>query len=286
MKSQTQFKKTFSCEFFPPRTDKGWENWRATLVALGELNPAYFSCTYGAGGTTQEGTLEAVKEISAAGFSAAPHITCIGSTQQKIADLLNTYKELGINRIVALRGDLPEGQQTTGEFHYANELVSFIRDHSGDHFHIEVAAYPETHPEASSRDSDLQHFADKVRAGADAAITQYFFNINSYLEFVEGCEAAGLSLPIVPGIMPITNCKQLLRFSDNCGAVVPQELRDHLESFGDDLEAIREFGLEVVTRLCEELLAAGAPGLHFYTLNKAEATTALWHNLGLPTASS
>jgi methylenetetrahydrofolate reductase (NADPH) len=282
MKSQQQFTPAYSCEFFPPRTDEGWNNWREVLRRLGELNPAYFSCTYGAGGTTQAGTRETVREILDAGFAAAAHLTCIGSSREKISVLLDEYRGMGVRRIVALRGDLPEGQEQAGEFQFANELVSFIREHSDDYFHVEVAAYPEMHPQANSLQQDIDNFMGKINAGANAAITQYFFNVDAYYHFIDDCEQQGLSIPVVPGIMPITNRKQLLRFSEMCGAEVPRWIRTRLESYGDDLESIRAFGLDVVTGLCEQLLGAGAPGLHFYTLNKAEPTIALWHNLGLP----
>ncbi|GMR07285.1 MAG: methylenetetrahydrofolate reductase [NAD(P)H] [Gammaproteobacteria bacterium] len=281
MKSQQQFTPTFSCEFFPPRTDKSRDGWRSTLLELGKLNPAYFSCTYGAGGTTQEGTLEVVKEIIRSGYRAAPHITCIGSSREKISELLHTYQELGINRIVALRGDLPDGEDTVREFMFASDLVGFIRQQTGDHFHIEVAAYPEMHPQAASPAADLANLKLKVDAGADSMITQYFFNTDAYYRFIDDAEAAGISAPVVPGIMPITNCAQLVSFSNMCGAEIPRWIRIRLEAYGDDLESIRAFGLEVTTQMCQQLLDAGAPGLHFYTLNKAGTTTALWHNLGL-----
>ncbi|MCK4950697.1 MAG: methylenetetrahydrofolate reductase, partial [Gammaproteobacteria bacterium] len=235
MKSQQQYPATFSCEFFPPKTEQGKENLRATIQELKKINPTYLSCTYGAGGTTQEGTWETVKEIQGSGIDAAPHITCIGSTKDKISGLLDSYKELGINRIVALRGDLPEGQDKAGEFMFANELVAFIRAETGDHFHIEVAAYPEKHPEAATLEDDINNFKGKVDAGASSAITQYFFNPDSYFQFVDRCEKLGISIPIVPGIMPITNYKQLARFSDSCGAIIPQPIRTQLESYGDDL---------------------------------------------------
>ena len=273
--------RTFSCEFFPPKTDKGRETLRATLAALAPLKPDYFSCTYGAGGSTQDGTYETVRLIGEMGAEAAPHITCIGSTGEKISGLLESYIKLGIRRIVALRGDLPPGQTHVGEFAHADELVAFIRKKTGDHFHIEVAAYPEMHPEAPSLQADLLNFRRKVEAGADAAITQYFFNPDAYLRFLDDCRGLGLDLPVVPGIMPITNYVQLARFSERCGAEIPRWIRTRLQGYGDDLEAIRGFGLDVVTRLCERLLAAGAPGLHFYTLNRADATLRIWRRLGL-----
>lgn len=281
MKSQKNFPTAFSCEFFPPKTEQGKENLRATIQELKKINPAYLSCTYGAGGTTQEGTWETVKEIKDSGIAATPHITCIGSTKDKISGLLDDYKGLGINRIVALRGDLPEGQDKAGEFMFANELVSFIRETTGDHFHIEVAAYPEKHPEAATLEEDIKNFKRKVDAGATAAITQYFFDPDSYFQFVDHCEKLGINIPIVPGIMPITNYKQLARFSDTCGAIIPKPIRAKLESYGDDLDAIRAYGLEVVTNLCRTLLDAGCPGLHFYSLNRAEPTVTILKQLNL-----
>jgi methylenetetrahydrofolate reductase (NADPH) len=271
----------FSCEFFPPRTAEGRDNWRAALADLTELKPAYFSCTYGAGGTTQEGTYDTVKEILAAGFDAAPHITCIGSTEDKIRELLNSYKGLGVERLVALRGDLPEGMSDPGVFRHGDELISFIRDETGDDFHIEVAAYPEKHPEAASMQADIEHFLRKVEAGADSAITQYFFNPDAYFRFVDAVNDAGADIPVIPGIMPITNYKQLQRFSQNCGAELPRWIATRLEGFGDDLESIRAFGLDVVVELCDMLLEQGAPGLHFYTLNRAEPTVTIWDELEL-----
>jgi len=271
----------FSCEFFPPRTDAGRDSWREALDGLATLKPAFFSCTYGAGGTTQTGTRETVAEIITSGHDAAAHITCIGSTEEKIRELLKDYKTLGVKRLVALRGDLPEGMEDPGVFRYADELVSFIRSESGDHFHIEIAAYPEKHPQAGNMGEDLLNFKKKVDAGADSAITQYFFNPDAYFRFVDDLRKIGVELPIVPGIMPITNYKQLARFSAGCGAEIPRWILVRLQEFDDDLESIRTFGLEVVTRLCEQLLDNGAPGLHFYTLNRAEPTVTLWNNLGL-----
>ena len=279
MDSQKKFPKAFSCEFFPPKTEQGKENLRETIKELKKINPAYLSCTYGAGGTTQEGTWETVKEIQGSGINAVPHITCIGSTKDKISGLLSSYKELGINRIVALRGDLPEGQDKAGEFMFANELVSFIRETTGDHFHIEVAAYPEKHPEAATLEDDIKNFNRKVDAGASSAITQYFFNPDSYFQFIEHCEKLGIAIPIVPGIMPITNYKQLARFSDSCGAIIPKPIRTKLESYGDDLESIRSFGFDVIVDLCTKLLDAGCPGLHFYSMNRAEPTVSIWKQI-------
>jgi methylenetetrahydrofolate reductase (NADPH) len=271
----------YSCEFFPPRTDNGRESWRSALSELVKLKPAYFSCTYGAGGTTQTGTAETLKEILAAGFPAAAHITCIGSTQDKILDLLDSYKDMGVERLVALRGDLPEGMTDPGEFHFADELITFIREQTGDFFHIEVAAYPEKHPQATSLQQDMENFKKKAEAGANSAITQYFFNPDAYYRFVDSLQGMSVDIPIVPGIMPITNIKQIVRFSDACGAEIPRWILTRLEGYGDDLESIREFGLDVVTALCERLLEQGVPGLHFYTLNRAEPTATIWKNLGL-----
>ena len=271
----------FSCEFFPPRTDTGRENWRESLVGLAKLKPAFFSCTYGAGATTQSGTRETVEEIIASGHAAAAHITCIGSTEDKIRDLLEDYRSLGVKRLVALRGDLPEGMEDPGVFHYADELVAFIRKETGNYFHIEIAAYPERHPEARTLSEDLANFKKKVDAGADSGITQYFFNLDAYLRYVDDLKKIGVELPIVPGIMPITNFKQLARFSAGCGAEIPRWILVRLEELNDDLDSIRAFGIEVITRLCEQLLENGAPGLHFYTLNRSEPTVTLWKNLGL-----
>jgi len=273
--------RSFSCEFFPPRTDKGWENLNSTLDEFQALSPDFISCTYGAGGSTQDGTSDTLKIIQSRNIAAAAHITCIGSTQEKIRSLLDEYKNIGVSRLVALRGDLPEDQNETGEFAYANELVAFIREHYGDAFHIEVAAYPEMHPQAVGYSEDLQHFKTKVDAGTDSAITQYFFNIDAYLRFVDDCEKLHIDIPIVPGIMPITNYVQLARFSDACGAEIPRWIRTRLQSYGEDLDSIREFGLDVVTALCEQLLSQNAPGLHFYSLNRSQPTATIWNNLGL-----
>ncbi len=273
--------RTFSCEFFPPKSDEGALKLAAARDRLAALQPAYFSVTYGAGGSTRERTVEAVFAIQDAGLVAAPHISCIGSSRESIRDLLALYRERGIARLVALRGDMPSGMATPGEFRFANELVEFIRAETGDHFVIEVAAYPEYHPQAPNADKDLQNFARKVRAGADGAITQYFYNPDAYFRFVDDCRRLGLDLPIVPGVMPITNYTQLARFSDACGAEIPRWIRRRLEGFGDDRDAIRAFGLEVVTALCRRLLEGGAPGIHFYTMNQAGPTTAIWKALDL-----
>jgi methylenetetrahydrofolate reductase (NADPH) len=245
------------------------------------LKPTFFSVTFGAGGSTQDGTLATVKEIHEAGQQAAPHLSCVGSSKEKVRALLNQYKTLGIRRIVALRGDLPSGMGQYGEFHHADELVRFIRLETDSHFHIEVAAYPEMHPQAKSMSDDLQCFANKMKAGADSAITQYFFNSDAYFRFVDEAYKLGVDQPIVPGIMPITNCTQLLRFSDACGAEVPRWIRLRLQSFGDDVASIKSFGLDVVSDLCDQLRVAGAPGLHFYSLNQAETTVAIAKNLDL-----
>ncbi len=286
MESQKRHPRAFSFEFFPPKTDEGKARLQGVMERLGALEPAFFSVTFGAGGSTQEGTFETVRQISEAGYQAAPHLSCIGSTRENIAAILDRYREAGIRRIVALRGDMPSGMREAGEFRYANELVAFIREHSGDHFHIEVAAYPEFHPQAPDARTDLANFRRKVEAGADSAITQYFYNPDAYLRFVEDCERLGIDIPIVPGIMPITNYVQLARFSDACGAEIPRWIRKRLEAYGDDLESLRAFGEDVVTTLCRDLLEAGAPGLHFYTMNRAEPVLALWKNLGLPEVRS
>ncbi|ABF07058.1 methylenetetrahydrofolate reductase (NADH) [Cupriavidus metallidurans] len=271
----------FSFEFFPPKTAEGAEKLRNTRAQLAPLQPKYISVTFGAGGTTQQGTLDAVLEIQREGIEAAPHLSCVGSTRDSIRQILQTYRDGGIRHIVALRGDMPSGMGEIGEFRYANELVEFIRAETGDWFNIEVAAYPEYHPQARSPRHDLENFVRKVKAGADSAITQYFFNADAYFRFVDDVRAMGVEVPIVPGIMPITNYSQLMRFSEMCGAEVPRWVAKRLESFGDDKEAIRAFGLDVVTDLCTRLLEAGVPGLHFYTLNAAGATKAIWQRLKL-----
>ena len=270
----------FSLEFFPPKTDEGREKLRAVRAELvSAIAPAYISVTFGAGGSTQEGTFDTVKEIQDSGTAAAPHLSCVGSTKDSIRGLLKRYQDAGISRIVALRGDMPSGMRDAGELHYANELVAFIRQETGDHFHIEVAAYPEFHPQATSAQADLNHFADKVKAGANGALTQYFDNADAYFRFLEDAQALDINVPIIPGIMPITNYKNLARFSDACGAEIPRWIRQRLEGFGDDLESVRAFGLDVVSELCQTLLDGGAPGLHFYTMNQSGPTLALWNNL-------
>jgi methylenetetrahydrofolate reductase (NADPH) len=273
--------RNFSIEFFPPKTLEGTEKLRATRAQLSVLKPKYFSVTFGAGGSTQQGTLDTVLEIRSEGHDAAPHLSCVGSSRDSLREILERYRSHGIRRLVALRGDLPSGYGTPGEFRYANELIEFIRAETGDWFHIEVAAYPETHPQAKSPQDDLQNFVRKVQAGASGAITQYFYNADSYFRFVDDARKAGVEVPIVAGIMPITNYSQLVRFSDMCGAEIPRWIKLKLASFGDDADSIRAFGLDVVTLLCDRLLAGGAPGLHFYTLNQAAATTAIWQRLKL-----
>ncbi len=281
MKSQRQHPQHISFEFFPTKTAEGAEKLVLVRDKLAALKPGYFSVTYGAGGSTQTGTIDTVMSIKNAGYAAAPHLSCIGSTREGILELLNTFIDKGIDRIVALRGDLPSGHRDIGEFRFANELVEFIREQTGDHFHIDVAAYPEVHPQAKNATTDLQNFMHKMNAGADSAITQYFFNSDAYFYFVDNCEKSGLNKPVVPGIMPITNYIRLAGFSDMCGAEIPRWLAKRLEAYGDDIESIQALGLEFVTRLCDQLLTAGAPGLHFYTLNQSKATLAICENLSL-----
>ena len=270
-----------SIEFFPPQTAEGAEKLRAVRQKLAALEPEFFSVTYGAGGTTQERTFETVFEIQREGHQAAPHLSCIGSTREQIREILQRYQAAGIRRIVALRGDLPSGVGFAGELRYANDLVEFIRAETGSHFHIEVAAYPEYHPQAKTPRDDLLAFKRKVDAGADSAITQYFYNLDAYLHFRDECEALGITIPIVPGIMPIVSFSKLARFSDACGAEIPRWMRRKFEAFGDDSDSIKAFGLDVVSELCEKLFAAGAPGLHFYSMNQAAPTIALCERLGL-----
>lgn len=281
MESQKKFPPAFSFELFPPQTPEGVEKLRLTRQRLARFNPKFFSVTFGAGGSTRERTLETVLEIQAEGHVVAPHLSCIGSTQHNIRAILEKYYEAGIRHIVALRGDLPSGMAQAGEFRYASELVAFIRQEYGSSFHIEVAAYPEYHPQARSAQADFDNFKRKIEMGASSAITQYFYNADAYFHFVELCEAAGLNIPVVPGIMPINKFSQLVRFSDTCGAEIPRWIRKKLEGYGDDSESIHAFGLDVVTGLCEQLLQAGAPGLHFYTLNSANLTSAIWQRLNL-----
>lgn len=268
-----------SIEFFPPKTPEGAEKLRAARQKLAELHPKYFSVTFGAGGSTQQGTLSTVLEIQAEGHDAAPHLSCVGGTRDSIRAILDEFKAKGIRRIVALRGDLPSGYGGAGELRYASDLVEFIRAETGDWFHIEVAAYPEMHPQARSPQDDLQAFARKVQAGANAAITQYFYNPDAYFQFVDNARKLGVDVPIVAGIMPITNYTQLMRFSDMCGAEIPRWIRLKLASFGDDSASIKAFGLDVVSGLAERLIAGGVPGLHFYSMNQAAATIAICQRL-------
>ncbi len=282
MQSQKQYKPKFSFEFYPPRTPEAVATLQSTQAALAKMNPDFFSVTYGAGGSTRDMTFETVMDIKAkTGIEAAPHISCIGSQDNEIKSLLEKYIEHGISRIVALRGDLPSGSIGYGRFHYANELVAFIREQTGDHFHIEVAAYPEFHPQASSAQSDIENFKKKIDAGADSAITQYFYNPFAYYRFVDSCEKLGVDIPIVAGIMPIITCTQLLRFSAACGAEVPRWILKRLQEFGDDRVSIRQFGIDVATELCEQLLANGVPGLHFYSMNQSVASIAICKNIGI-----
>ncbi|QID19319.1 methylenetetrahydrofolate reductase [NAD(P)H] [Nitrogeniibacter mangrovi] len=271
----------FSIEFFPPQTDAGVEKLRATRAQLAQLRPDFFSVTYGAGGSTQERTFDTVFEIQHEGLEAAPHLSCIGSTRESIRAILKRYQDKGIRRIVALRGDLPSGVVDPGELRYANELVEFIRAETGNWFTIEVAAYPEYHPQARSPQSDLAAFKRKVDAGADSAITQYFYNVDAYLHFRDECEALGIAVPIVPGIMPIVSFSKLARFSDACGAEIPRWMRRKFESFGDDTDSVKAFGLDVVTDLAARLIEEGAPGLHFYCMNQAGPTSTIVERLGL-----
>jgi len=285
MKSQQQYAQKFSLEFFPPRTDAGMDKLKTVIADLGQLSPDYMSVTYGAGGTTQEKTLETVNYIQQhTPFNAAPHLTCIGASQESILGLLETYEAMGVKRIVALRGDLPSGMMDPGEFKYASDLVAFIREQKGDQFHLEVAAYPETHPQARNCEVGINWFKHKVNQGADSAITQYFYNVDSYLYFIENCERHGIDLPIVPGIMPITNYENLIRFSEGCGAEVPRWLKCRLESFEDDTESLLAFGQDVVAELCQRLLDAGAPGIHFYSMNQTQPTLEIVKNLTFKTA--
>lgn len=281
MESQKKFSPTFSFELFPPQTPEGIEKLRITRQQLAQFHPKFFSVTFGAGGSTRERTLETVLEIQAEGLTVAPHLSCIGSTRQNIRAILEKYHQTGIRQLVALRGDLPSGMAQAGEFRYASELVGFIRQEFGAAFHIDVAAYPEYHPQARSAQADFDNFKRKVEAGANSAITQYFYNADAYFHFVDLCESSGVDIPIVPGIMPINKFSQLVRFSDTCGAEIPRWIRKKLEGYSDDTESIRAFGLDVVTDLCERLLAAGAPGLHFYTLNSANLSSVIWQRLNL-----
>lgn len=283
MNSQTQYDKRFSFEFFPPKTDVGVEKLQVVQQELAARKPSFFSVTYGAGGSTRDRTFDTVMSVkNGTGISTAPHLSCVGDSKKQLADLLQQYMANGINRIVALRGDLPSGMGASmGELKYASDLVRFIREQTGDHFHIEVAAYPEMHPQAQGMSADLKAFKTKVEAGASSAITQYFFNVDAYKFFVDSCEKMGLSLPIVPGIMPIINYENLVRFSHACGAEIPRWIKMRMEAFAGDTTSIQQLGEEIVTNLCEELLEMGAPGLHFYTMNLSAPTLKIWDNLNL-----
>ncbi|MEY3410862.1 MAG: hypothetical protein RL593_438 [Pseudomonadota bacterium] len=274
-------KADISFEFFPPKTEEGIIKLREARKQLAMMQPKFFSVTFGAGGSTKDRTMETVLEIQSEGFEAAPHISGISSTKQEIKDLLQTYQSNGIRRLVVLRGDLPSGEVSVGDFAHANQLVAFIREQAGNAFEIEVAAYPETHPEARSASKDLEHFKTKVDAGANAAITQYFYNADAYFQFLDRCESLGISIPIVPGIMPIYNYTQLARFSNVCGAEIPRWLSLRLQDYGDDIASLRTLGVDVVTSLCEKLLDGGAPGLHFYTMNQSGIISQITSNLGL-----
>jgi methylenetetrahydrofolate reductase (NADPH) len=268
-----------SFEFFPPKTPEGADKLRAVRQQLYKLHPEFCSVTYGAGGSTQEGTFATVGEIIAEGVSAASHFSCIGASKASVRAQLATLRGMGVRRLVALRGDLPSGYGAGGEFQYASDLVAFIRAETGDDFHIEVAAYPEVHPQARSPEADLQAFATKVKAGASSAITQYFYNSDAYFRFVDDAHKLGVDVPVVPGIMPITSSSQLLRFSDACGAEIPRWIRLRLQAYGDDIASIKAFGLEVVTDLCDQLMSAGVPALHFYTMNQSAATVQILSQL-------
>lgn len=279
MQSQKEHPRLFSFEFYPPKTEEGVTNLQVVHSKLAKLDPDFFSVTFGAGGSTRDLTFDTVVDIQSKGIAAAPHLSCVASTRNNIRAILKNYQDNGIAKIVALRGDLPSGMMSAGEFRYANELVDFIRQETGDYFQIHVAAYPEVHPQAVNGREDFKNFKRKVNAGANAAITQYFYNTESYYYFVDACEKSGIDLPIVPGIMPITQYSQLFRFSEMCGADIPRWLRKRLEDFGDDRASIQAFGLDVVTNLCQRLLDYGAPGLHFYTMNQAGPTLAILQNL-------
>lgn len=270
-----------SFEFFPPKTEPGMESLARVVERLKETGPDFFSCTYGAGGSTRDGTRETIGLLQSLGVSAAPHLSIGTDSQSAIFDLLDRYRDMGVDRIVALRGDVPSGMGAARITHNAESLVRWIREHSGDHFHIEVAAYPEVHPDATSAESDLDYFKAKVDAGADSAITQYFYNPHAYYDFMERAAAAGISIPVYPGIMPITSLEGIIRFSSKCGADVPRWIQQRLKSCGDDESAIRSFTTDYLSRMCEELIAAGAPGLHFYTLNRWGVSLSICRNLGL-----
>jgi methylenetetrahydrofolate reductase (NADPH) len=281
LEAQEQHPVTCSFEFFPPKTVTGMEKLRNALTELGSYGPRFFSCTYAAGGSARGRTLETVREIQSAGYAAAPHLTCVSATRDHIEALLDLYQRENIHHLVALRGDLPAAELYPSEFRFASDLVTFIRRATGTAFHLTVACYPEVHPQATDATRDLEHFKAKVEAGANAAITQYFYNVDAYLRFVDACEALHINVPIIPGIMPIGNFTQLLRFSDACGAEIPRWLRLRMQAFGNDSCSIRSYGLDVVTELCTRLLSEGAPGLHFYTMNDAELTSEIWQRLRL-----
>lgn len=278
-------KLTISCEFFPPKTDKGIATMRDVRQQLAPLKPEFYSVTFGAGGSTQDNTLNAVVEIQQAhattGIDAAPHLSCVGSTAERIRDMLTTYQSHGIHRLVALRGDLPSGMRDPGSFRHANELVEFIRQETGDYFTIEVAAYPEIHPQAASAQADFDNFKRKVDAGANSALTQYFYNVDAYLYFVDRCQKNGIEIPIIPGIMPINNFSQLARFSDGCGAEIPRWLRKRLEEFNDDTKSLQAFTLDFLTDFTQQLIDEGVPGLHFYSMNRVDPTLTVCQRLGL-----
>ena len=284
MSTNSDVKNSFelSFEFFPPRTEEARARLNTTQQKLAKLSPEFFSVTYGAGGSTREKTFETVQEIrTGTGIAAAPHVSCVGSSAEDLREVLERYRSNEFNHIVALRGDLPSGTAGMGPFRFANELVEFIRKESGDYFHIDVACYPEFHPQAQSAEKDLENFKRKVDAGANSAITQYFYNSDAYYRFLESCQKKGIDIPIVPGIMPIINCNQLQRFSDACGAEIPRWLMKRLQDFGDDRKSITEFGVDVTTDLCRRLLQGGAPGLHFYTMNQSAACEAIYENLDM-----
>ena len=281
MTLQSTFNKQFSCEFSAPKSEEASAKLLSAHDRLAALGPAYFSVTYGAGGSTKDGTKQAVLDIRAKGSDVAPHLSFGGDSADKIEASLREYKNANVTRVVALRGDMPSGMGGSARLTYANELVDFIREKTGDHFHIEVAAYPEVHPDSRSVESDLDFFKAKVDAGANSAITQYFYNPAAYFNFIDACEKKGVSIPIIPGIMPISNFQTLVRFSDMCGADIPRWIRKNLEYYQDDKESLKSFGHEVVLQLCQDLLTGGAPGLHFYTLNQSKPTIRLWRDLGL-----
>ena len=279
MNSSAPTTKLFSFEFYPPKTEEGVANLQVVHQKLAEQNPEFFSVTFGAGGSTRDKTFDTVVDIQNKGIAAAPHLSCVASTKENIRSILKSYQEYGISKIVALRGDLPSGMMSAGEFRYANELVAFIRQETGDAFEIHVAAYPEVHPQAQSAAEDFKNFKRKVEAGANAAITQYFYNADAYFYFLALCEKNGITIPIVPGVMPITQYAQLFRFSEMCGADIPRWLRKRLVDFGDDRASIQAFGLDLVSRLCQQLLDGGAPGLHFYTMNQSAPTLTILESL-------